>query len=81
MIEGGQILDRASATSHNDYVHVVSFVEMTNPVRNFERRRFSLYLRGKNQNVRRAMAPVENVEDVAQGSRLRRSHDADSARK
>src|SRR5439155_21071669 len=81
MIECGKVFGAAASTRNNDHVNVTSFIEVTNAGTNLKRRSLSLNLRGKNQNVCRMMTPPQDIQNIPQRRRLRRTHYPDAARR
>src|SRR5580765_5440934 len=78
MIKRGQIFCRSPTAGHDDDIHTASLIEIANSRRYFGSRFGTLYLGWKNQDVRALMTPQQNVQNVPQCSRLRRSHNANS---
>src|SRR5436309_372352 len=81
IVERCEILSGAAAPRNDDDVHIALLVEVANSRCNVMRGCVSLHLRGINQNIHGMVAALENVEDVAQRSRLSRRYNADAGRK
>src|ERR1700675_1603772 len=78
MVEGGKVFGGASASGHDDYVHVFRTIEILDPAADLGGGAFALYLRGVDKDAGRVMPAAQDVQDVAQGGGLRRGHDSDA---
>ncbi len=78
IVERRQIFGRASAAAHDDDFHAAAGVEIAHSGGHFGRGGIALHLRWIDHRTGGVMPPVQDVQDVAQRGRLRRSNDANS---
>ena len=67
-VERCKVFERSAATGNDDEVDFACAVEVRDSRRDFGRRRFTLNERGIEQDVECRMAPIDDVEEVAEYS-------------